>query len=514
MSWCGKPHAMKSVEKNKGGARSIVSAGEARFDELRAKLGIVLAPGLFILMLVLPLPGLSTEAHRLAAVMVAVITLWVTEAIPLPVTALLGPTLAVILGVAPAGQAFAQFANPLIILFIGSFILAQAIFVHRLNERIAYGVMSWKVIGARPTRIMIAYGGIAAVTSAWMSNTATAAMLLPIGLSLLAFMESEADISKNYGTVLMLVTAYGCSLGGIATIIGTPPNVIAVGMIEQYAGVQITFVEWMVFAVPISLLMLLFLFFYLNWVGGAGVKEIPGAERIIQERKAALGEWKPGERNVSIAFLVTVALWVIPGLLPLIPINSPGFTSFVDQLRAAVPISVAAIVGTTLLFVLPISRTQRQTITWKQAAQIDWGTILLFGGGLALGDLARQTLLAEAVGQGITGILPVSSIVGLTFASAVFGVFLSETMSNTAAATIAVPIIISIAQAAGVDPVPPAIAASLAASVAVVLPVSTPPNAIVYSSGKVPLMQMVRYGLILDGVAIIIIPAVVLFFMG
>jgi len=167
-----------------------------------------------------------------------------------------------------------------------------------------------------------------------------------------------------------------------------------------------------------------------------------------------------------------------------------------------------------LLFVLPISRTERQTITWKQAAQIDWGTILLFGGGLALGDLAFKTQLAEVVGQGITGLLPVSSIVGLTFASAVFGVILSETMSNTAAANIAIPIIISIAQAAGVDPIPPAIAASLAASVAVVLPVSTPPNAIVYSSGKVPITEMIRYGLILDGVAIFVIPAVVLLFMG
>jgi sodium-dependent dicarboxylate transporter 2/3/5 len=508
---CDKPHAMNSHEKDSGGVRPLVSAGKARFDELRRKAGFVLAPGLLLLILLLPLPGLSTEAHRLAAIMVAVITLWVTEAIPLPVTALLGPTLAVIFGVAPAGQVFAPFANPLIFLFIGSFILAQAIFVHRLNERIAYGVMSWKVIGARPTRILLAYGGIAAVTSAWMSNTATAAMLLPIGMSMLAFMETEGNISKQYGTVLMLVTAYGCSLGGIATIVGTPPNVIAVGMIEQYAGVQITFVEWMVFAVPIAVVMLVFMFFYLNWVGGAGVKEIPGADQIIRDRKAALGAWKPGERNVLIAFLVTVTLWVIPGLLPLIlGADDP----LARQFSASVPIAVAALVGTTLLFVLPISRTERQTITWKQAAQIDWGTILLFGGGLALGDLAFKTQLAEVVGQGITGLLPVSSIVGLTFASAVFGVILSETMSNTAAANIAIPIIISIAQAAGVDPIPPAIAASLAASVAVVLPVSTPPNAIVYSSGKVPITEMIRYGLILDGVAIFVIPAVVLLFMG
>ena len=462
-----------------------------------------------LLFLFLPLPGLSTEAHRLAGIMALVVTLWVTESIPLPVTALLGPTLAVIFGIAPAAEAYSAFANPLIFLFIGSFILAQAIFVHRLNERIAYGVMSWKIIGARPARILVAYCGIAAVISAWMSNTATAAMLLPIGMSLLAFMESEGGVSKKYGTVLMLSTAYGCSLGGIMTIVGTPPNVIAVGMIEEHVGVQITFVEWMFFAAPISIVMLVFLFIYLNWVSGVGGGEIPGAERIIQERKANLGPWSRGERNVLIAFLVTVTLWVVPGTLPLI-LGSDNLIA--RQISSSVPIAVAAIIGASLLFIMPISGTERSTITWKQAAQIDWGTILLFGGGLALGEMAFKTGLAAALGQGITSLLPVSTVVGLTFAAALFGVLLSETMSNTAAANIAIPIIISIAQAAGVDPIPPAVAASLTASVAVILPVSTPPNAIVYSSGKVPIIQMIKYGIILDAIAVVVIPTIVLLY--
>ena len=490
-------------------ARSLVTEGESGFDQLRRKAGFILAPGLLLLFLFLPLPGLSTEAHRLAGIMALVVTLWVTESIPLPVTALLGPTLAVIFGVAPAPEAFAAFANPLIFLFIGSFILAQAIFVHRLNERIAYGVMSWKIIGARPARILVAYCGIAAVISAWMSNTATAAMLLPIGMSLLAFMESEGGVSKKYGTVLMLSTAYGCSLGGIMTIVGTPPNVIAVGMIEEHVGVQITFVEWMFFAAPISIVMLVFLFIYLNWVSGVGGGEIPGAERIIQERKASLGPWSRGERNVLIAFLVTVTLWVVPGTLPLI-LGSDNLIA--RQISSSVPIAVAAIIGASLLFIMPISGTERSTITWKQAARIDWGTILLFGGGLALGQLAFSTGLAESFGRGITSLLPVSSVVGLTFAGAVFGVLLSETMSNTAAANIAIPIIISIAQAAGVDPIPPAVAASLTASVAVILPVSTPPNAIVYSSGKVPIIQMIKYGIILDAIAVVVIPTIVLLY--
>lgn len=489
-------------------ASSVVSDSR-RFDQLRRRIGLFVGPVLFVVILAVPLGSLDAPAHRLSAVMALVIVLWVTEVLPLPVTALLGPTLAVVLGVTPAGDAFAPFADPLIFLFIGSFIIAQAIFVHRLNERIAYGVMSWKLIGAHPGRILVAYGGIAALISAWMSNTATAAMLLPVGLSLLTFMETEGDVPPRYGTALMLVMAYGCSLGGMATIVGTPPNVIAVGMLDEFVGVEITFLEWMAFAVPISALMMGFLIFYMSRVGARGLGEVPGADRVIADRKAALGKWKRGEKNVLVAFLLTVTMWVVPGLLSLILGAGHPVASL---LSSAVPISVAAISGAVLLFIMPIDRERRSTITWSEAAQIDWGTVLLFGGGLALGQMAFDTGLAEALGTGITGALGVSSVVSLTFTAAIFATTMSETMSNTAAANIAIPVVISIAQAAGVNPVAPAVAASLAACVSVILPVSTPPNAIVYSSGKVPITQMVRYGLLMDVVAIAVVPTVVLLF--
>ena len=196
--------------------------GADRFEALRRKSGLILAPVAFVLILAFPMESVSPEAHRLAAVLTLVIIFWVTEAFPLAVTALLGPTLAVLLRVAPATETFAPMANPTIFPFLGSFILAQGLFVHRVNERIAYGVLSWRIIGARPTRILIAYGVLAAFLSAWMSNTATAAMLVPVGLSLVRFMESEADIPKKYGTALMLMTTYGCSRGGMSTPVGTP----------------------------------------------------------------------------------------------------------------------------------------------------------------------------------------------------------------------------------------------------------------------------------------------------
>ena len=495
---------------NEVDVKGSVGAAESKDEKsegLRRRMGLILAPVVFFLVLLLPIPQLSTEAHRLAAIMALVILLWVTEALPLPVTALLGPALAVMLGVSAVRPAFAPMANPLIFLFIGSFILAQALFVHRVNERIAYGVLSWKFVGARPGRILIAYGIIAAFLSAWMSNTATAAMLVPIGLSLIAFMEKEGNMPKSYGVALMLMTAYGAGRGGMATPVGTPPNLIAVGMLEELAGTRISFVEWMLFAAPITIVLMLAVFVYLNWISGVKVKEIPGAERIIEERRRALGPWRRGEINAIMAFGVTIFLWIGPGFLPLILGQD---NPVARRVLTMMPEAVAALVGAVLLFLLPVSRTERSTITWKQAAGIDWGTILLFGGGLALGSLASSTGLARVLGEGITGLVPTDSLVALTFASALFAIVLTETMSNTAAANIVIPIIISIAQASGVDPVTPAVTAGLAASVAAILPVSTPPNAIVYASGKVPITVMIKYGILMDILAAIIVPTMVL----
>ena len=480
---------------------------ELRFDEVRRKVGLVAGPLLFLLVLAWPFTSLTPEGHRLAAIMALVIVFWITEALPLAVTALLGPTLVVLLQVAPAGLTFRPFASPTIFLFIGSFILAQALFVHRVNERIAYGVLSLRIIGAHPTRILIAYGLLAASLSAWMSNTATAAMLVPIGLTLLRFMESEPTIPKRYGTALMLMTTYCCSRGGMATPVGTPPNLIAIGMLSEQLDVRITFFQWMLFSTPIVLVLLAIVFVYLSWVGRTGVREIPGVEQIIAERKRALGPWRRGEINAVIAFSVTIVLWIGPGLLALVlGTDHP----LVASVTASVPSAVAALVGVVLLFLLPNSKTERTTITWRQAAQIDWGTILLFGGGLALGALAGATGLAQEVAVGITGLVDVSEIVTLTFAAAIFTVILSEAMSNTAATNIAIPIVISMAQAVGINPVIPAVAAALAASVAAVLPVSTPPNAIVYASGRVTITEMMKYGLLMDVTAITLVPALVL----
>ncbi|HSA94136.1 MAG TPA: DASS family sodium-coupled anion symporter [Terriglobales bacterium] len=487
-----------------------LSAGEVRFERLRRRVGLWLAPAVFVVMLLAPFPGLPPAAHRLAAVMVAVVILWMSEALPLPVTALAGAAACVLLEVAPAKDVFAPFADPLMFLFIGAFILARALFVHNLHRRLAFGVLSLRWVGARPGRILFAFGAVTAFSSSWISNTATTAMMFAIGMSILAFLFEFTDgvggvTSRRYATALMLMTSFAASIGGLATPIGTPPNLIGLGFIRQLAGVDFPFFRWVVIGAPMVLLLYLFLFAYLNYLSGAGVKEIPGGSEMLHREKQKLGSWTRGQKSTLAAFLVTVVLWVVPGFVGLLAgADSAAYRALHERL----PEAVAALVGALLLFLLP-GDGDRRAITWEEAVKIDWGVVLLYGGGFALGVLSFQTGLAEAVGRGITGLLPLHDSLGLLIASAIAAVLLSETTSNTASANMIVPVVIAIARASGLDPLEPALGATFAASLGFMLPVSTPCNAIVYGSGYIPLGRMMRYGLLLDVVGIVVVVTVV-----
>jgi sodium-dependent dicarboxylate transporter 2/3/5 len=474
---------------------------------VRHRIGAALAPAVFLLLLALPVEGLSGPGHRLSAVLAGVVILWVTEALPLPVTALLGACLCVVLGVAPAKEVFAPFADPLMFLFIGAFILARAIFLHGLDRRVAYAVLSLPWVGARPSRILLAFGAVTAFISGWISNTATTAMMFGIGLSILAALRAPgagASINPLYPTALMLMTSFAASIGGLATPVGTPPNVIGLGFIRSQLGVDVSFFRWMLIGVPVVLLLFSFLYGFLNTVAPAGVRELPaGAEFVHRERKT-LGPWTRGQRSVAIAFGVTVALWVIPGL---VAIGAGEQSAAYQILTRTLPEGVAALLGAMLLFILP--GNAGPAISWKEAVQIDWGVVLLYGGGFALGVLSFQTGLAEAIGRGITGLLPIEGSFGLLLASVVVAVLLSETTSNTASANMVVPVVISVARSTGLDPLEPALGATMAASLGFMLPVSTPCNAIVYGSGLIPLGRMIRYGLVLDLAGIVVILALV-----
>ncbi|MEA2708403.1 MAG: solute carrier family 13 (sodium-dependent dicarboxylate transporter), er 2/3/5 [Phycisphaerales bacterium] len=492
-------------------AAEKLSEAEERFERGRKRVGFVAAPIVFIAMLLLPMPALTPQAHRLAAVMATVIVLWLTEAVAMPVSALLGAAACVVLRVAPAEEVFAPFANPLIFLFIGGFILARAIFLYGLDRRFAFAVLSIRGVGGRPTRIMFAFGAVTAFVSAWVSNTATTAMMFAIGLSILKvlFDQEKAGgprINRNYATGLMLMTAFAASIGGLATPIGTAPNVIGLGLIQRSLDVRIPFLKWCMIGVPIVIVLYLWLAAYLNYFCRAGVREIPGTAQLLQRERERLARWSRGEISTLIAFAITVFLWILPGAVALARgENSDAY----KQLIAVLPEGVVALLGALLLFILPGTYDGR-AINWREAVQIDWGVVLLYGGGLTLGVLSFNTGLADAVGTGLTRLLPIhGSPTVMLIAACLVAVIVSETTSNTASATMVVPVVIALAKGAGVDPLEPALGATMAASLGFMLPVSTPCNAIVYGSGYIPIGKMVKYGLLLDIVGVIVVVVVV-----
>lgn len=487
----------------------VYSPAEERFNRRRHTFGLIAGPAVLGTLLAAPLP-LPEPAHRLAAILAMMVVFWVTEALPLAVTALIGPVLTVILRVVPVRTAFAPFADPIIFLFIGSFMLAEAMFVHELDRRIAFGALSSRAVGGSPARILFVYGGVAAAISMWISNTATTAMMFPIGLSIVAHLtkgrESETGC-RDFAVAMMLMAAFGASVGGIGTPIGTPPNLIGIGMLNRFAHVEITFFQWMLLGVPIVLLLFGFLVGYFYFRSLRGLKLDVGRADVIQQELRRLGPMSAAQRNVLIAFGVTVFLWLLPGVLAIV---GAGDSAFARSYASAVPESVAAMVGAILLFLLPVSwRARRFTLSWEEAVRIDWGIVLLFGGGLAMGEMAFSTGLAEALGRGITAWLPVKSPMALTVLFTAVAIVVSEAASNTASANMIVPIAIAVSQASGISPVQPALGATLGASMGFMMPISTPPNAIVYSSGYVPITTMMKHGIALDVAGFIVIVVMV-----
>jgi len=499
---------------------SAISRAEERFEFNRRRIGYLLAPVIFAGLWFAPLSGLSDVAHRCFAVLCLVITLWITEAIPLAATALLGPALCVVCGVSSEREVFKSFGNPILFLFLGSFLLAEGMLHHGLNRRIAFLILGLDWVAKSPARILAAFGIITGLLSMWISNTGAAAMMFPIAVAILSEMaRRQSDLTGRevkftelkFGTGLMLTAAFAASIGGMATPVGTPPNLIGIGFVERSLGLKITFFQWMMMGVPLAVVLITFLVFYLNRSCPAGAGLLGESAAWIREQKSQLGRLKCGERNVLIAFAVTVLLWLLPGVVAVSAgVNSPLY----QWLNTHLPEGVCALLGAGLLFVLPANWSRGEfTLTWREARRIDWGTILLFGGGLAMGDAMFSSGLAKWMGEGLAGAMQTQTTLGLVVLFTVISTLLTETTSNTATANMIVPVAIAVSQAAGVPPLQPALACCLAASLAFMLPVSTPPNAVVYGSGCVPLTKMIRHGLVLDVVSILAVIATVCWFV-
>lgn len=479
-----------------------LSEGEEKFEKWRNTIGLFLGPLIGLIVYMIDMPQLSHKAHVLAAILAWTVTWWICEPIPLAMTALGSSVLCVLLGVDGAKKVFAPYADPLIFIFLGSFILAEAMAIHGLDKRFAYAIMSSKLVGSSTGRILAAFGFICAFLSMWISNTAATAMMFPIALGIVYAMgdliakqrgKSVDPTKLRFGTGLMLMAAYGASTGGIATPVGTPPNLIGIALIEKTLGIKIAFFHWMSFALPLTALMMFVLFALLYFMFKPEISNVVGGTAYVAEERRKLGKWTAGQRNALFAFLVTVVLWIIPGILAVM--NSP----FQKDYNRMFPEGVSALIGATLLFLLPTNWKEREfTITWKQAVKIDWGTLMLFGGGITLGTLMFESKLADVIGKGLLTMSGASTTWGITFGAIFIAIIVSETSSNTASANMVVPVMIALSQAAGVDPIPPAIGATLGASWGFMFPVSTPPNAIVYGSGMVPITKMVRAGILYD----------------
>jgi sodium-dependent dicarboxylate transporter 2/3/5 len=458
--------------------------------------GIALALILAALAYAFPLPGIPEEGRRLTAVMMIVGTLWIGEVLPLSVTALIGPALAVVVGVAPAKQAFAAFGNPIIMLFVGSFLLARATFKHHLNERIAYRVLSLGVLRDDPTRAFIFLGLTTALLSAWMSNTATTAMMLPIAQSVLLAMipEGRTTVPRTYAAGLMLIVAYSASMGGLFTPIGTPPNLIGLGLIEQATGSRIPFLTWIVKVFPVTFATLVIMMGYFAVLFRREKANLTYDRAQMVRRYAALGPWKAVEKRVMAALLVTISLWIFP---PLIKLVHPAAGKFLaDRLpEAVVPLLVA---GSLFLIGREVRSGSEPVLALKDLGLIDWPVIVLFGGGMCLGDLMIGSGLAQALGSTLAAYVPTHNNAFLVFVFCLLGIGVSETTSNTASANMVIPVVVAVSAQIGADAVALGLAATVACTYGFMLPVSTPTNAMAYSTGYVTQAQMIRFGVILD----------------
>jgi solute carrier family 13 (sodium-dependent dicarboxylate transporter), member 2/3/5 len=456
----------------------------------RPRIGLVLGPALFGAILLAPHPaGMEPAAWRVAALGLLMATWWISEAIPIPATALLPLALLPALGAGPVDSAAAPYANPVIFLFLGGFLVARAMQRWNLHKRMALHVIS--AVGTRPIPLIGGFMLAAAFLSMWVSNTATAVMMLPIGLSvidLVARREGTDDFDpgeSNFALALMLGIAYACSIGGLATLIGTPPNALLAGFLAETYGIEIGFGQWMLLGVPITLAGLPLAWVVLTrWVYPVRLREIPGGDEAIRGELRGMGTLTRGEKVVGIVFVLTAGAWITR---PLLEGVFPGISDAGIAITAAV-----------LLFAIPVHPRQGVfALDWDAARGLPWDVLILFGGGLSLASAITRTGLADWIGGALGGLDAIPTLLLIVVVATVV-VFLTELTSNTATAAAFLPVLASLAIGLGENPLLLTVPAALAASCAFMMPVATPPNAIVYGSSFVTIPQMARAGIVLN----------------
>jgi len=492
-----------------GGNGGNNGGGNKRSYSTAQLIGLFAGPILFILTLLFFEPhDLSKEGIAVLASTIWIAIWWMTEALPIPATSLLPIVLFPLTNGLDIGAATSAYGNDTIFLFMGGFMVALAMEKWDLHRRIALTIIS--VIGTNTDRIILGFMVATGFLSMWISNTATAMMMVPIGLAIIYQVsdalkdDSRVDTSDEnfgFGKAMMLGIAYSASLGGIATIIGTPPNAALAGVIKQMYNVELAFGTWMLFGVPIAVIFIMLTWVYLvKFAFPQKVKALPGGREIIRSEKVKLGKASYEEKAVFIIFVLTALSWITRSF-------------FLEKLNENIGDAVIAMTAALVLFAIPSKNKKGDTLLdWNTAVKLPWGILLLFGGGLAIAAGFTESGLSEWIGGQLSGLKGVNIFFVILIVTALV-IFLTEITSNTATANMMYPIMASLALALGVHPYAFMIAAGVAASCAFMLPVATPPNAVVFGSGYLRIPDMAKAGFALNIIGIVLVTLAVYFLL-
>jgi sodium-dependent dicarboxylate transporter 2/3/5 len=467
--------------------------------DIARRVGLFLGPILFAVLLFLNPFGLPAGKQEVLAVFCWMLAWWVTEAVPLAVTALLPMLLFPLTGVMTLDEAVVPYSNKVIYLFFGGFILALGLEEHNLHKRIALKIIG--LTGVSPNRLILGFMLATAALSMWISNTATAVMMLPMAISVLNLLMRDTETSsidpkalKRFSAALVLSIAYGANIGGMATVIGTPPNLAMRSIFSRQLGIEISFFQWMIWALPITLVLLLTVYLlFLLFVSSMNEFNVDDTKKIFDEERKILGSRTTAQTRMLLVFLITACCWMgrdlIVRLFPGLPLTDEAI----------------ALIAAISLFVIPADWQQnRSLLNWEATRRLPWGMLLLFGGGLCLADGFQRTgVLASLVDSFLH--LGQGHVLLTVFLLTAIALYATEVMSNVALVNVLIPIIAAIAVKMEIAPIEFAFPATLASSCAFMLPIATPPNAIVFSSGQITVRQMVWIGFWLNLVSLAII---------
>ena len=471
------------------------------------KIGLLLGPALFFAVLLFFFPeGLSYEGRMVLATTLWVAVWWITEAVPIPAASLLPIVLLPLTGALEGAAVTSSYGDPIVFLFLGGFLIALAMERWNLHKRIALNIIS--VVGTSTSRIVLGFMAATGFLSMWVSNTAAVMMMLPIGTAIIhqvsAVMKSErkdlAGEEAKFSKALIFSIGYAGTIGGLGTLIGTPPNIILAANIKKLYGVEVSFGGWMAFAVPVVVILLVAVWLYLTKVAHPiKMKELPGGKELILEEKRKLGKMSFEETMVLLVFGFAAFMWVTR-------------TFLWDDKIPGIDDTMIAIFAASLLFLIPSLNKGGRVLDWSVSKDLPWGILLLFGGGLALATGFKETGLAEWIGGRLT-VLDGFNFVVIVIISTALVLFLTEITSNTATATMILPVLASLALALNVHPYALMVPAAMAANCAFMLPVGTPPNAIIFASGKLKISEMVRTGFVINIFTLILIVGAVFYIL-